>query len=55
MVFSDEAAFHVCGKVNRHNVRIWGTENPDATNEYIRDSPKLNVFCTGVHCVYVNI
>ena len=23
LVFSDEATFHVCGKVNRHNVRIW--------------------------------
>ena len=24
LVFTDEATFHVCGKVNRHNVRIWG-------------------------------
>ena len=23
-VFSDEAKFHTNGKVNRHNVRIWG-------------------------------
>ena len=23
LVFSDEATFHVCGKVYRHNVRIW--------------------------------
>ena len=44
LVFSDEATFHVWGKVNRHNVRIWGTENPHATTEYVRDSPKLNVF-----------
>ena len=33
LVFSDEAMFHVCGKVNRHNVHIWGTENPHATME----------------------
>ena len=33
LVFSDEATFHVCGKVKRHNVRIWGTENPHATIE----------------------
>ena len=33
LLFSDEATFHVCGQVNRHNVRIWGTENPHATVE----------------------
>jgi hypothetical protein len=35
---------HVCGKVNRHDVRIWGTENPHATVEHVRDSPKENAF-----------
>ena len=24
LIFSDEATFHTSGKVNRHNVRIWG-------------------------------
>jgi len=24
--FSDETVFHVSGRVNRHNTRIWGTE-----------------------------
>ncbi|PSN29696.1 hypothetical protein C0J52_27396 [Blattella germanica] len=33
------------GKVNRHNVRIWGTENPRVIVEHVRDSPKCNVFC----------
>ena len=37
LVFSDEKTFHVCSKVNRHNVRIWGTENPHATIGYVRD------------------
>ena len=23
--FSDEATFHVTGKLNKHNVRIWGS------------------------------
>jgi len=50
LVFSDEASFHVCGKVNRHNVCIWGTENPHATIEYVRDSPKVNVFCAVSSC-----
>lgn len=45
LIFSDEATFHVSGKVNRHNVRIWGTENPKAIIEHVRDSPKVNVFC----------
>lgn len=45
LVFSDEATFHVSGKVNRHNVRIWGSENPHQTVEHERDSPKVNVFC----------
>lgn len=45
IAFSDEATFHVCGKVNRHNCRIWGSENPHAVIEYQRDSPKLNVWC----------
>ena len=34
LIFCDEATFHISGKVNGHNVRIWGTEQP-----------KVNVFC----------
>ena len=30
LVFSDEDTFHTNGKVNRHNVRIWGEKNPHA-------------------------
>lgn len=45
IVFSDEAAFHICGKVNRHNMRIWGSENPRKTIEHQRDSPKIIVWC----------
>ena len=44
-VFSDEVTFHTNGKVNRHNICIWGKENPHATIEHERDSPKENVFC----------
>ena len=43
--FSDEATFHVAGVVNRHNVRIWGTENPREYLEQERNSPKVNVWC----------
>jgi hypothetical protein len=24
IIFSDEATFHLSGKVNRYNIRIWG-------------------------------
>ena len=45
LVFSDEAAFHVNGKVDKHNTRIWGTVNPHEILEHQQDSPKANVFC----------
>jgi hypothetical protein len=38
LIFSDEATFHISGKVNIHDVRIWGTEHQG-------DSPRVNVFC----------
>jgi hypothetical protein len=45
ILFSDEATFHVHGKVNRHNVRVWGPEQPWRVTEHERDSPKENMFC----------
>lgn len=47
--FSDEATFYISGKVNRHNVQIWGSENSHEVREHIRDSPKVNVWC-GLLC-----
>ena len=44
LVFSDEATFHLTGKVSKSNTRIWGTEHPHLTLEHVRDSPKVNVF-----------
>ncbi|KAJ4446931.1 hypothetical protein ANN_13633 [Periplaneta americana] len=32
--FSDEATFHVSGKVNRHNCRIWGRKIQQPCNEH---------------------
>ncbi|GBM11459.1 hypothetical protein AVEN_101929-1 [Araneus ventricosus] len=32
--------------VNRHNVRIWGSENPHVSAQLQRDSPKVNVWCS---------
>lgn len=45
LLFSDEATFHLSGCVNRHNCRIWGSENPHETFQYERDTPKVNVWC----------
>ena len=45
LIFSDESTFLLCGKVNRHNVPIWGTENPKSVVEVACDAPKVNVFC----------
>jgi hypothetical protein len=50
LVFSDEATFHVCGKVNHHNGCIWGIENPHAMVEHVRDSPQVNVFLALSSC-----
>ena len=43
-LFSDEATFHTCGKVNRHNCRICADEKPPNFLEWERDIPKVNVW-----------
>jgi hypothetical protein len=45
VVFSDDTTSHLSGLVNRHNLRIWGAENPNTFVEHVRDSQKINVFC----------
>jgi len=52
IISGDEATFHLSGKVNRYNVRIWGSENPHATLEVEHNSPKLNVFCAVSKTLY---
>ena len=44
VLFSDEATFHTCGLANRHNFRIWATEQLHEIREWQRDTPKLNVW-----------
>ena len=43
-IFTDEASFHLSGKVNRHNTRFWGEENPKEIAETKRFSPHLNIW-----------
>ncbi|PSN42513.1 hypothetical protein C0J52_16160, partial [Blattella germanica] len=46
---ADESTFHLSGKWNTQNVRIWGTEPPRAVLQHARDYPKINVFCAVSH------
>ena len=47
--FSDKATYHVSGKLNKDNARIWGNKNPLITKEIERDRPKVNMWC-GLLC-----
>lgn len=43
--FTDEATFHLCGYVNRHNLRFWCEENPYEYREEHTQTPlKVNVW-----------
>jgi len=48
-VFSDESTFHISGKVHRHNVRIWGTENPHEMVQHERVFPRSIFFSQCPH------
>ena len=45
LIFSDEATFHINGKVNLGSVQMWRLENPQEILEHHRNSLKINVFC----------
>ena len=44
VLFRDEATFHICGVVNKHNCRIWAEEQPYEFTEWQGESPKVNVW-----------
>ena len=44
VLFSDEATFHTCGEVIRHNCRIWADEKPPDLLEWERNAPKVNIW-----------
>ena len=44
VIFSDEASFHLWGRVNRQNDRYWDTENPHEIVETKKFSPHVNVW-----------
>lgn len=43
--FSDESVFHVLGISNTQNVRIWGTEDPQAAQRYKMRCENITVWC----------
>ena len=43
--FSDEAVFHLSGRLNWQNTRVWETENPKPIREKEGDSSRLVVQC----------
>jgi hypothetical protein len=45
VVFSDEATFHLSGKVNLIMEIIWEPQNPHQGVEHVRDSARVEVFC----------
>ncbi|GBM49557.1 hypothetical protein AVEN_1888-1 [Araneus ventricosus] len=46
---SNKATFHASNKLNKHNWRLWGSENPHEVQEVERNSPKINVWCALSH------
>ena len=46
--FLDEANFHLCGKLNKHNCQISGSENPHVIHEHERET-RLK-WMSGVDC-----
>jgi hypothetical protein len=41
--FNNELILNVTGMVNRHNSRIWGSENPHVVHDYEHGNSKLNM------------
>lgn len=45
LIMSDEAHFHLSGKVNRQNFRYWSAENPKEIHETSLHPKKVTVWC----------
>lgn len=43
--FSDEAHFHLCGSVNKQNLRYWSENNPQKIHERPLHSERVTVWC----------
>lgn len=45
LVFTDESVFHLDGRVNKQNCRLWSVTNPHWSTEHAVQSPKVVVWC----------
>lgn len=45
LLMSDEARFHINGRVNKHNSRYWSFRNPRDLHKRPLHSPKVTVWC----------
>jgi hypothetical protein len=43
-VFSDEATIHLSGKVDRHHLITWGSQNPHQVVKHVQNSLAVNGF-----------
>ena len=54
VIMSDEAKFHLSGKINKHNVQIWESENLYTVILIECDSRKVNVIRAVLKDVYLD-
>ena len=53
VTFSDEAHFHLDGRLNKQNCRFWSKSNPNWTNEEALHSPRTTVWAAlSKNCTY---
>ena len=45
VLMTDEANFHLCGKISFQNCRCWATENPRDIHQKTLHSEKVIVWC----------
>ena len=46
LFFSNECNFSLCGRLNKQNCRIWGSEPPNELYETLHNSPTITIWCT---------
>ncbi|GBM45625.1 hypothetical protein AVEN_204755-1 [Araneus ventricosus] len=49
IIFTDKSTFHVSRMVNKHNVRILGSEKPNVVQEVERSRENVNLWCGLLH------
>jgi len=50
---SDEAHFHICGTVNKQNVRYWAGEKPQTIHQRPLRSPKIEYLDKSLDLIFL--